>query len=230
MPGDKPWPEVRVGNANHANTAVLIVGAGISGICTAIDLVKRNNCRNFLIVEKSGGVGGTWHDNKYPGCCCDVWSALYSLSFEQNGEWTREYPGQEEILSYLVGVAQKYKIYEHVRFNTSVENAVWDDEAKKWRVNVTTAEGSKDAEFNPSYEIKADFLVSAVGQLNQPKWPEIDGIGNFLGKKMHSARWDWSYDLQDKKIAILGNGKLPSHSLTCCNLTSDRMYRGSDCS
>lgn len=208
MPGDKPWPEVRVGNANHANTAVLIVGAGISGICTAIDLVKRNNCRNFLIVEKSGGVGGTWHDNKYPGCCCDVWSALYSLSFEQNGEWTREYPGQEEILSYLVEVAQKYKIYEHVRFNTSVESAVWDDEAKKWRVNVSTAEGSKDAEFNPSYEIKADFLVSAVGQLNQPKWPEIDGLGHFLGKKMHSARWDWSYDLQDKKIAIVGNGRL----------------------
>lgn len=208
MPGDKPWPEVRVGNANHANTAVLIIGAGISGICTAIDLVRQNNCRNFIIVEKSGGVGGTWHDNKYPGCCCDVWSALYSLSFEQNCEWTRLYPGQEEILAYLVGVAQKYKIYEHVRFNTSVENAVWDDEEKKWRVDVKTAEGSKDAEFNPRYEIKADFLVSAVGQLNQPKWPEIDGIDDFLGKKMHSARWDWSYDLQDKKIAILGNGKI----------------------
>lgn len=206
MPGDLPWPEVRVGNANHANTAVLIIGAGISGICTAIDLIRQNKCHNFIIVEKSGGVGGTWHDNKYPGCCCDVWSALYSLSYEQNCEWTREYPGQEEILAYLVGVAQKYKIYEHVRFNTSVEGAVWDEEEKKWKVDVKTAEGSKDAEFNPRYEIKADFLVSAVGQLNQPKWPEIDGIGDFLGKKMHSARWDWSYDLKDKKIAILGNG------------------------
>jgi cation diffusion facilitator CzcD-associated flavoprotein CzcO len=206
MPGDMPWPQVTVGNANHADTAVLIVGAGISGICTAIDLVKRNNCRNFVIVEKSGGVGGTWHDNKYPGCCCDVWSALYSLSYEQNCEWTREYPGQEEILAYLVGVAQKYKIYEHVRFNTSVENAVWDDETKRWHVDVKTAEGSKDAEFSPAYQIKTDFLVSAVGQLNQPKWPEIDGIENFVGKKMHSARWDWSYDLKDKKIAVLGNG------------------------
>jgi cation diffusion facilitator CzcD-associated flavoprotein CzcO len=209
MPGDMPWPEVKVGNANHADTAVLIIGAGISGICTAIDLVKRNNCRNFVIVEKSSGVGGTWHDNKYPGCCCDVWSALYSLSYEQNSDWTREYPGQEEILAYLVGVAQKYKIYEHVRFNTSVENAVWNDETKRWHVDVKTAEGSKDAEFSPAYQIKTDFLVSAVGQLNQPKWPEIDGIENFVGKKMHSARWDWSYDLQDKKIAILGNG-IPS--------------------
>lgn len=131
---------------------------------------------------------------------------MYSLSYEQNCDWTREYPGQEEILSYLVGVAQKYKIYEHVRFNTSVENAVWNDETKRWHVDVKTAEGSKDAEFSPAYQIKTDFLVSAVGQLNQPKWPEIDGIENFVGKKMHSARWDWSYDLTDKKIAVLGNG------------------------
>jgi cation diffusion facilitator CzcD-associated flavoprotein CzcO len=143
MPGDKPWPEVRIGNKNHADTAVLIIGAGISGIATAIDLIRQNKCHNFIVVEKSGGIGGTWHDNKYPGCCCDVWSTLYSLSYEQNCEWTREYPGQEEILAYLVGVAQKYKIYEHVRFNTSVEGAIWDDELKKWRVDVKTAEGSK---------------------------------------------------------------------------------------
>jgi hypothetical protein len=228
MPGDLPWPEVRVGNANHANTAVVIIGAGISGICTAIDLVRRNNCRNFIILEKSSGVGGTWHDNKYPGCCCDVWSALYSLSYEQNCEWTREYPGQEEILAYLVSVAQKYKIYEHVRFNSSVEGAVWDEEAMKWRVDVKTAEGSKDAEFNPRYEIKTDFLVSAVGQLNQPKWPEIDGIEDFLGKKMHSARWDWSYDLQDKKIAILGNGESPLRPCERSVLTYKRLHRRPD--
>ncbi|KAK6441957.1 hypothetical protein LTR95_001817 [Oleoguttula sp. CCFEE 5521] len=206
MAGDMPWPEVAVGNANHANTAVVIIGAGLSGMCTAIDLIKRNNCRNFIIVEKSGGIGGTWHDNKYPGCCCDVWSTLYSYSFAQNSDWTREYPGQEEILAYLVKTAQEYGLYKHVRFNTSVENATWDDAAKKWRVKVKTAEGSKDAEFNPEYEIVTDFLVSAVGQLNQPKWPEIEGIKDFKGRVMHSARWDWSYDLKDKKIAVLGNG------------------------
>lgn len=70
----------------------------ISGMCVAIDLIKRNKCHNFVIVEKSTSIGGTWHDNKYPGCCCDVWSMLYSYSFEQNPDWTREYPGQEEIL------------------------------------------------------------------------------------------------------------------------------------
>ncbi|KAK4561765.1 hypothetical protein LTR86_004444 [Recurvomyces mirabilis] len=206
MAGDMPWPEVAIGNKNHANAAVVIIGAGISGMCTAIDLIKRNNCRNFIILEKSAGVGGTWHDNKYPGCCCDVWSSLYSYSFAQNSDWTREYPGQEEILSYLTRIAQEYKLYQHVRFNTTVDEARWDDEIQKWRTKVSTAPGSKEAEFNPEYEIKSDFLVSAVGQLNQPAYPKIDGLDSFDGKKMHSARWDWSYDLKDKKIALIGNG------------------------
>lgn len=179
----------------------------IPGMCTAIDLIKQNNCKNFIILEKSSGVGGTWHDNKYPGACCDVWSQLYSYSFAQNSDWTREYPGQEEILSYLMGVAQEYKLYQHIRFNTTVENATWDDQAKRWRIHVSTARGSKDAEFNPEYDINADFLVSAVGQLNVPKWPQISGIKEFQGKLIHSARWDWSYDLKDKRIAIIGNGK-----------------------
>jgi cation diffusion facilitator CzcD-associated flavoprotein CzcO len=205
--GDKPYPEVPIGNINHSNAAVVIIGAGISGMCTAIDLVKRNNCRNFVILEKSAGLGGTWHDNKYPGCCCDVWSMLYSYSFAQNSEWTREYPGQEEILRYLVGVAQEYNLYQHVRFNSTVEDATWDDEEKKWKTRVTVASGSKDAEFNPEYTIKSDFLVSAVGQLNQPRWPDIEGVDSFDGKKMHSARWDWSYDLKDKRVAMLGNGE-----------------------
>ncbi|TKA75336.1 hypothetical protein B0A55_05556 [Friedmanniomyces simplex] len=206
MAGDLPWPEVPVGNKNHANAAVVIIGAGIAGMCTAIDLIKRNNCRNFIVLEKSAGLGGTWHDNKYPGCCCDVLSTLYSYSFAQNSDWTREYPGQEEILAYLIRVAQEYQLYPHIRFNTTVEEARWDDELKKWRTTVTTPEGSKEAEFNPEYEIKSDFLVSAVGQLNQPAWPKIQGLDNFSGKKMHSARWDWSYDLQDKKVALIGNG------------------------
>lgn len=96
---------------------------------------------------------------------------------------------------------------QHFRFNTSVVDAKWDEGAHKWKVHVKTVPGSKEAEYNPDYEIKADFLVSAVGQLNVPQWPEIQGIETFNGKKMHSARWDWSYDLTDKKIALVGNGR-----------------------
>ena len=100
-----------------------------------------------------------------------------------NPEWTREYPGQEEILSYLQRVAQEYKLLQHFRFNTEVADAKWDESEKKWKVNVKTASGSKEAEYNPEYEIKTDFLVSAVGQLNVPQWPEIEGIEKFEGKK-----------------------------------------------
>jgi cation diffusion facilitator CzcD-associated flavoprotein CzcO len=100
-------------------------------------------------------------------------------------------------------------LYQHVRFNSTVEEANWDDDAKKWRTRVKVAEGSKDAEFNPEYMITSDFLVSAVGQLNVPSWPDIKGVDSFSGKTMHSSRWDWSYDLKDKKVAMLGNGTIP---------------------
>jgi cation diffusion facilitator CzcD-associated flavoprotein CzcO len=205
MGGDMPWPQVTVGNKNHTEAAVVIIGGGISGLCTAIDLIKRNKCHNFIILEKSGGLGGTWRDNKYPGCCCDVWSHLYSFSFEQNPNWTREYPGQEEILQYLMGVANKYELYRYIRFNTAVDSAKWDGTAKKWKTTVSV-QGAKDAEFGSTYTITSDFLVSAVGQLNVPRFPDIPGLDEFSGKLMHSARWDWSYDLRGKKVAIIGNG------------------------
>ena len=104
-----------------------------------------------------------------------------------------------------MGVAHKYQLYRYVRFNTSVDSAKWDDAEKKWKTQVTV-QGAKDAEFGSSYTLTSDFLVSAVGQLNVPKLPDIDGVDQFKGKLMHSARWDWSYDLRGKKVAIIGNG------------------------
>ncbi|KAF1939657.1 flavin-binding monooxygenase-like protein [Clathrospora elynae] len=205
MGGSQPWPQAPVGNKDHTDAAVVIIGAGISGMCMAIDLIKRNQCHNFIIVEKSSSVGGTWHDNKYPGCCCDVWSMLYSYSFEQNPDWTREYPGQEEILGYLRNVACKYNLYKYIRFNTSVDAATWDDSKNRWKIDVKVT-GGKDAEFNPAYSIECDFLVSAVGQLNQPRYPDIEGLNDFKGKIMHSARWDWSYGLEGRSMGIIGNG------------------------
>ena len=127
-----------------------------------------------------------------------------------------------------MGVAAEYKLYQHIRFNTTVENATWDDEKSKWKVSVSTAKGSKDAEFCEGYDINTDFLVSAVGQLNVPKWPDVPGIQDFEGKIIHSARWDWSYDLKDKKIAVIGNGKfflLPLSILLSLPQLSDKQNR-----
>jgi len=109
------------------------------------------------------------------------------------------------VKQYIVGVAQKYELYRYIRFNTVVDEARWDDAEKKWKTSVTVT-GAKDAEFGEHYTLTSDFLVSAVGQLNQPKMPDIPGIDDFKGKIMHSSRWDWSYGLKGKKIAIIGNG------------------------
>ncbi|KAF2763573.1 cyclohexanone monooxygenase [Pseudovirgaria hyperparasitica] len=201
----KPWPQLPVGNNDYSSPFVTIIGAGISGLCMAIDLIKRNNCRNFVILERSGGIGGTWRDNKYPGCCCDVFSILYSYSFEQNPNWSRLYPGQEELLEYIIGVAEKYSLLKHIRFNSSVESARWDEEQKKWKVHVSV-DGGKDGEYSATYALTTDFLVSAVGQLNAPQMPNIPGLDGFKGKMMHSARWDWTYDLEGKRIGVIGNG------------------------
>ncbi|KAJ5635853.1 uncharacterized protein N7484_009166 [Penicillium longicatenatum] len=194
-----------VGNKDFTQATVVIIGAGISGMCMAIDLIKRNKCRNFVILEKGSSVGGTWNDNKYPGCCCDVWSTLYSYSFEQNPNWTRDYPGQEELHAYLVRTAEKYGLYKHIRFNSTVEEARWNDTECKWEVGVKVT-GQKDSEFADSYTINSQFLISAVGQLNAPQEPNIPCLHEFQGKMMHTARWDWSYDLKNKRVAIIGNG------------------------
>lgn len=153
----------------------------------------------------------------------DVWSHLYSLSFEPNPNWTREYPGQEEILDYLVDVAHKYRLFKHIRFNTSVEESWWDEVSHTWKTKVARL-GSKDAEFGKEYTITSDFLVSGVGQLNIPKYPDIKGLESFEGKSMHSARWDWDYSLRDKKIGIIGNGAtaaqiIPEIAKVCGSLT-----------
>ncbi|KAJ5794099.1 hypothetical protein N7457_000698 [Penicillium paradoxum] len=195
-----------VGNKDFTHATVVIIGAGISGICMAIDLIKRNKTQNFLILEQSSSVGGTWNDNKYPGCCCDVASSLYSYSFEQRHDWSREFSGQEELKQkYLVGIAEKHGLYKHIRFNSRVEEARWNDTESKWKTSVVLS-GQKDSEFSSSYVLSSDFLVSAVGQLNLPRYPDIPGLDDFEGKIMHSARWDWSYDFTGKRIAIIGNG------------------------
>ncbi|KAK7222603.1 hypothetical protein V2G26_010606 [Clonostachys chloroleuca] len=173
-------------------------------MCMAIKLLEAG-IRDFIILEKSTGFGGTWKDNAYPGCCCDVLSTLYSYSFEQNPNWSRRYPAQGEILDYVREVATKYKLYSFVRFGSEVTEATWDKASKEWNVSVRML-SSKEAEACDSYTIQTKFFISGVGQLNQPYWPQIPGQARFHGKIMHAARWDWSYDLKGKRIAIIGNG------------------------
>ncbi|GAA0442211.1 4-hydroxyacetophenone monooxygenase [Acrocarpospora corrugata] len=169
---------------------VAIIGAGFGGLCMAIRL-ERAGIRDYTIFEKSGGVGGTWHDNTYPGAGCDIPSHLYSFSFAKYADWSRRYPAQPEILAYLDQCADRYGLRPHLRLNTEVTALTYQD--GRWRVSTAA---------NPEGEI-FDVAVSAVGQLNRPRIPEISG--KFDGPSFHSARWQ-HHDLTGRRVAVIGAG------------------------
>ena len=175
-------------------TGVLIIGAGFSGICLAARLT-RAGMGDFLMLEKAQGVGGTWRDNVYPGCACDVPSRLYSLSFAQADAWTRRYPGQAEILDYLQGLVARFDLAGRLRFGAEMTAARFDAKAALWRVDC--ADGRQFA---------ARVLVSAVGALHVPDLGDLPGLETFEGPVLHTARWDKAIDLAGKRVALIGSG------------------------
>lgn len=172
---------------------LLIIGAGFGGLCMAA-IAKRAGLA-VVILERRGEVGGTWSQNTYPGCACDTQSHHYSLSFALNPDWTQRYAPQPEILAYLKQVANDLDLTPSIRFGESVSSAVFDEATASWKVA---------CESGRSYE--AQFVVSAVGQLNQPALPEIPGMVSFAGKTMHTAEWDHDYNFEGRKVAVIGNG------------------------
>ncbi|GME27465.1 putative dimethylaniline monooxygenase [Neofusicoccum parvum] len=182
------------------DTEVLIIGGGPSGLGMAIQLIRKLGTRNFTILEKSDDIGGTWYANSYPGCGCDVPSHFYSFSFALNPNWSQTYALQPEIRQYLVDLAAQYRLPQHIRLNTAVEEATWDADTGTWLVtarNQTTKETS---------QLRCKILVSAVGSLSVPKECDIPGAETFTGRIFHSARWDHSFDPTNKNIVVIGNG------------------------
>ncbi|ADJ50803.1 flavin-binding monooxygenase-like protein [Amycolatopsis mediterranei S699] len=173
---------------------VVIVGTGFSGLGQAIQLEKAG-IRDYVILEKATEVGGTWRDNSYPGCACDVQSHMYSFSYEQNPGWSRSFSPQPEIFGYLKRVADKYRLREKIRFGVELTGAHWDERERRW--TATTRDGR---------EFVAQFLVSGVGGLHIPQIPELPGIAGFKGQTWHSARWNHEYDLRGKNVAVVGTG------------------------
>jgi cation diffusion facilitator CzcD-associated flavoprotein CzcO len=172
---------------------VAIVGSGFGGIGMAVRL-KRAGIDDFVVFERAGEVGGTWRDNSYPGCACDVPSHLYSFSFAPNPDWSRSYSGQREILEYLRGVARDEGVLPHVRTGHEVTASEWDDDGQQWRVQ---AGGTA---------FTADVLVVSAGPLSEPRIPTLPGIGTFEGATFHSAAWDHDVDLRGRRVAVVGTG------------------------
>ncbi|KAH7126912.1 hypothetical protein B0J11DRAFT_433542 [Dendryphion nanum] len=178
----------------------LIIGAGMSGLGLAVQLIRRFGVHNFELIEKSNDVGGTWLANTYPGCGCDVASHFYSYSFALNPNWSRKYSMQPEIQQYFRSVAEQYRIMKHVQFHSIVERAEWNDDSKIWTVTVL------DLTTKTRTVRRAKILVSAVGALSVPKKCDTPGAENFKGHLFHSAEWDHSFDWKNKEVVVLGNG------------------------
>ena len=176
-----------------AHNRIAVIGTGFSGIAAAVRLTEAGET-DFVLYERSGDVGGTWRDNTYPGCACDVPSHLYSFSFAPNPSWSRAFSPQPAIQRYLRGVADSYGVTPRVRFHHEIEDASWDEADRVWRLNTSKGERT------------ADILVSAVGGLSAPSIPQIKGLEDFEGPAFHSAEWDHEAELDGKRVAVIGTG------------------------
>jgi cation diffusion facilitator CzcD-associated flavoprotein CzcO len=176
---------------------IAIIGAGFGGLGAAIRLRQRGR-DDFVVFERAGDLGGTWRDNSYPGCACDVPSHVYSFSFALNPAWSSTYSPQQEIWDYLRGCADRFGLRPHIRFDTEVRRACWDAAAGHWRIE-TSRSGLLG-------EWTADVLISAGGPLNEPVIPKLPGLETFRGETFHSSRWNHGHDLTGRRVAVIGTG------------------------
>ncbi len=183
--------------APEVDFRVVVIGAGISGLAAAYRLKQRGV--PFLVIEKNADVGGTWFENIYPGCRVDVANHLFSYSFAQNFEWGEHFSGQGALLGYLRNFADERGLRDHIRFETEVESAEFSDDDQMWSVRVRSRSGVEET-------LRANVVISAVGQLNRPNYPDIPGRDDFAGPSFHSARWDPTVELKGKVVAVIGTG------------------------
>ena len=187
---------IRTVDPERRPTAV-IIGAGLSGICAGVQLTRAGI--DYVILEKNPEVGGTWYDNTYPDCGVDTPNHFYSYSFKQRHRWSSYFSKQEEILKYLIETARETGVYDEIRFECTVSSAVWDDPSGTWRTTYTAPTGE-------TVELESDVVLFAVGQLNKPKIPVIDGAADFDGPAFHTAQWDHGVDLAGRDVALIGTG------------------------
>ena len=172
---------------------IAIAGAGPGGICAGIKL-KEAGFEDFVILERSSKVGGTWANGRYPGLCCDTPSLLYSFTFEQKLDWTRTCARQPEIREYMQHCVDKYGLGPHIRFDSEIREARWDEGAGQWELGL--ADGST---------VRAEVFISALGMFNELNWPEIDGLEGFAGRVVHTGDWpEDGVDLRGKRVAVIG--------------------------
>ena len=179
---------------------IIVVGAGPSGLLLAYKLQRSFRNLSLTLYDKNPEVSGTWFENRYPGCACDIPAHNYTYSFEPKHDWSTAYAGSEEIRQYFVGFSEKYNLGKYIKLQHRVVGAWWEDERGEWRVAV------EDLEAKTQFMKTCDIFINAGGYLNNWSFPKIPGLDQYQGKLLHSAAWDESFDLKGKRVALLGNG------------------------
>jgi cation diffusion facilitator CzcD-associated flavoprotein CzcO len=182
------------GQAPLEHHDVIVVGSGFAGLGMAIEL-RRHGIDDFLVLERAGSVGGTWRDNHYPGCACDVPTPLYSFSFAPNPDWSRLYAGREELRDYLEACTDRFGVRAHLRLRTDVTGAAWDEARQRWVVEV---------DGRPAFT--ARVVAGGFGGLSRPAFPDIEGLEDFGGELFHSAQWRHDVDLRGRRVGVIGTG------------------------
>ena len=183
----------QAGASRSAEVKFAIIGAGFAGLGAAIKLLQAGH-RDLVALERADEVGGTWRDNTYPGCRCDVQSNLYSFSFAPNPDWTNTFPAQPELRSYLNDVATRFGLRRYLRFGCDVTGVRWEETDRLW--HIATPHGA----------VRARFVIAGAGSLAEPSLPDIPGIERFAGRVMHSARWDATWSPARRRVAVIGTG------------------------
>lgn len=193
---DRAWPEAP---EDQPQVDVIIIGAGIGGMGTAIEL-RREGIENFIAIDKADELGGTWRANTYPGVAVDIPSIYYSFSYEPQKVWTSFFSKGAELKLYTNQVADKYDLRRHMWFNTRFLGADWDDANHLWTCRIV------DEKTGDEHSVRARNIIVGSGPLEVPKLPQIDGIDTFAGKMLHTSKWDHDYKYEGKRIAVIGTG------------------------
>ncbi len=198
----QPLAACRADTVPTAHHEVVILGAGMSGLCAGVKL-KQAGVHDFVILEKQPGLGGTWWDNTYPGAHVDVPAPAYSFSFASNPNWSRRFASAPEIQAYMQRVAARFGLLAHLRLGTRITEARFDEATGHWQISTIQDDGTTAV-------LRARYFMCSAGPLSQPRWPDIPGLADFQGQRLHSARWDHSAVLRGQRVAVIGTGSTAS--------------------
>lgn len=190
------------GNPIHTerHIRVIVVGTGPSGLLFAYKLQRSFTNFSLTLYDKNPEISGTWFENRYPGCACDIPAHNYTYTFEPKHDWSTAYADSDEIRQYFVAFSKKYALEKYFKLQHKVTGARWLNEKGEWKINVDDLRSRK------TFDHTCDIFINAGGYLNNPSFPDIPGLDEYRGKMLHSASWDQDFDIKAKRVALLGNG------------------------